>query len=467
MKQLSNVTLICIDCYNYGKAADAIYKSLKEIQPAAVKLLTDVSLPIKDIEVVLIDRIKSKEDYSNFCIKELYKYFDTDYALVIQHDGYVINGEAWEDEFLNYDYIGAPWLYTDGKNVGNGGFSLRSKKLCDALGKDPFIKATDPEDQAIGRLYRDYLIKEYGIKFPTDEVADRFSFELREPACKTFGFHGNFHPPYRETVIVKRSAALGDCIIMEPLLRHYAKNGYNVVVDIPLEYYTLYKAHYFPVKHISQFDKGRIPHKVVNLDMSYEVVPTQNYLKTYFEYAGIEDYELSRPQLFPLVDDRTKMFKKYCVVHIDNRETAHRNIFNVEWDKIKYYLQGKGFFVLQVGNGLSESCGERINTQGNLDLLKFIIAGCDLFIGVDSSPSHIAMAYNKPCVLFFGSVRPCYIHPDLNNTVVIQQPCDRAGCWHTIGGTSGVECYYDKEKPPCCVTNTPEVMGAIDDILGY
>ena len=467
MTELPKVTLICIDCYNYGKAADAIYKSLKEIKPAAVKFLTDIKVKLDGIEVVKIDPIKSKEAYSEFCVKQINKYFDTEFCLVIQHDGYVLNGDVWTDEFLQYDYIGAPWLESDGKNVGNGGFSLRSKKLCDALANDDFKKATDPEDQAICRLYRDYLAKEYGINFPSDELADVFSFELREPKCKTFGFHGYFHTPFVETVVVKRSAALGDCIIMEPVLRHYAMKGYRVVVDIPKEHFDLYSMHYFPVRHISQFDAGRIPHKVINLDMAYEVKPNQNYLKTYFEYAGVEDFKLSRPQLFPVVDERTKMFKKYCVIHIDARETPHRNVFGVDWVKVQAYLEGMGYLVLQVGEANAYTCGHYVNTKNNLGMLKFLIAGCDLFIGVDSSPSHIAMAYNKPCVLFFGSVRPDYIHPDLTNTVVIQQPCDKAGCWHFIGGTSGQDCVYEKETPPCCVTSTSEVVLAVNELVRY
>ena len=96
-------------------------------------------------------------------IKELWQYFNSEFVLVIQHDGYVLDGNSWSDDFYKYDYIGAPWLYSDGKNVGNGGFSLRSKILQVFLAFDDFISATDPEDQAIGRLYRDYLIQKNNI----------------------------------------------------------------------------------------------------------------------------------------------------------------------------------------------------------------------------------------------------------------------------------------------------------------
>lgn len=462
MIELPQITIICIDCFNYGKAVLALQKCNQQVKAARTVLLTDIPLEVKDIEVVQIPSIKSKEDYSRFIVKELYKYFDTEYVLIVQHDGYIIDATAWEDEFLNYDYIGSPWLYVDGRNVGNGGFSLRSKDLQVILGTDEKIEICTPEDEIIGRLYRDYLIDNHGIKFPTEKLADRFSFELREPANKTFGFHGYFHQPYCPTVILKRTAALGDILIMEPVMRYYAIKGYNVVLDIPLSMFDLFPNHYFPIKHISQFDKGRIkPEKEINLDMAYEVKPRQNYLKSYFEFCGIKDYTLTRPQLFPLVDYRTKLFKKYAVIHIDVRETTHRNVFGVNWKSVKKHLEAYGYEVVQIGQGEHEPIGLEINTA-SIAFLKFVIAGCDLFLGIDSAPLGIAMAYNKPCVGFFGSVNPEYIHPDMNGLEVIQQPCVNQHCWHIEGGTSGVPCVFDTVKPPCCIAETEQVTDAIN-----
>lgn len=86
-------------------------------------------------------------------IKELNKYIETSYVLIIQYDGFILNPDAWTDEFLEYDYIGAPWWYTDDCNVGNGGFSLRSKKLLEILANDDSILETHPEDHHICRTY--------------------------------------------------------------------------------------------------------------------------------------------------------------------------------------------------------------------------------------------------------------------------------------------------------------------------
>ena len=97
------------------------------------------------LEIIKIHPIKNLVEYSRFIIKELNSFIETEFCLVTQGDGFIINPQLWSEEFLNYDYIGAPWrknshlvnsqgqtvdiLDLNKNRVGNGGFSLRSKKL--------------------------------------------------------------------------------------------------------------------------------------------------------------------------------------------------------------------------------------------------------------------------------------------------------------------------------------------------
>lgn len=466
MRKIENVTLVCIDCFSVGEAVSAIQKSIQQIEFERVLFLTDIQLNVNGIEVVQIPTIKSKREYSEFCIKQLYKYIDTQYFMLIQADGYIIDGEMWDDRYLDYDYIGASWIFDNERQVGNGGASLRSKALHVILAADDMIDVLHPEDHAICIVYKFYLEEKYGIRFAPVELADKFSFECKEPNQPTFAFHGKFHNRYSPTIVIKRSGACGDIILIEPVMRYYAVKGYNIVLDIPLAFFDLFSNHYFPVKHISQFDSGRItPKKNINLDLAYEVKPKQNYLKSYFEFCGITDYQLSRPILFPLPLDDTKLFKKFAVIHIDQRETLHRNIYGVNWKAVERYLTNNGYTVLQVGKNDHEICGIEINTT-TIGLLKWVIASCDIFIGVDSAPAHIAMAYNKPCVLMFGSVNPDYIHSDLNNAEVIQGACDNSFCWHQTGKTAGVECKYINTDRylQCCKSDADTIIEAIQKL---
>ncbi len=195
MLHIPYTTLCCIDCYNHELSINAIKHCLQVCSFERAIFITDKSYNLENIEVVKIPNIRTKEQYSVFILKELSKYFDTDFILLIQYDGFIVNPESWSMEFQNYDYIGAKWpWFGDGFNVGNGGFSLRSKRLMQVLGSDDFKISADSltygEDDYICVRYRRILENEYRIKFAPESVADRFSYERTDPVGKPFGFHG-------------------------------------------------------------------------------------------------------------------------------------------------------------------------------------------------------------------------------------------------------------------------------------
>lgn len=124
-------------------------------------------------------------------IKELHKYVNTPFVLCIQWDGFVLNANAWTDEFLNWDYCAPAWWFNDGGNVGGGGFSLRSKKFLEVASSIPF-KNFNPEDLILCRTYRN-LMESKGIKFAPEDLARRFGLEGNVKQgykwTNQFGFH--------------------------------------------------------------------------------------------------------------------------------------------------------------------------------------------------------------------------------------------------------------------------------------
>ena len=111
MIELPNVTLFCISSDNVEGALYALNKSMEGINFGAVKLITHEepdNLP-EGIEFSKCYEITSIHDYNYYCIYNLARHIDTDYCLLVQPDGFVINPDKWDDEWYNYDYIGAPW----------------------------------------------------------------------------------------------------------------------------------------------------------------------------------------------------------------------------------------------------------------------------------------------------------------------------------------------------------------------
>lgn len=118
------------------------------------------------------------------------------HILFIQYDGWVLNGNLWQDSWLQYDYIGAPWpwISNPGEQVGNGGFSLRSARLMKFLAEHAReFPLRTPEDVTLCREYRPAL-EQHGFVWAPLDVARAFSFE-REDWRPTFGFHGIFNIP--------------------------------------------------------------------------------------------------------------------------------------------------------------------------------------------------------------------------------------------------------------------------------
>lgn len=137
-----------------------------------------------------------KPAYDIFMVTELHKHFDTSHVLVMQLDGYITHPELWNNDWLQYDYIGAPWM--PGHQpcaVGNGGFSLRSRRFQEWL--SDYIAANGwkplPDDIVISVNAHDDAVAA-GFTYAPVSVAEIFSKEQPLPTrslkVPTFGFHG-------------------------------------------------------------------------------------------------------------------------------------------------------------------------------------------------------------------------------------------------------------------------------------
>lgn len=232
MKILNNITLIAVEGQKNGidNSIKVLIHSSKGIS-FNKKILISPELNNLQKKIIIENDIQHYTinpldwlGYNNFILTKLYDYIETDYCLVIQWDGFILNPDNWDDEFLNYDYIGSVWHDSDIKNsvwvydgvkkngnyslVGNGGFSLRSKKLLkltketthicyqtnDKFSKNNLLEGyvtLGPEDAYICINHYDYF-KENGVNFAPIEVGNKFSRESNKSLewNSVFGFHG-------------------------------------------------------------------------------------------------------------------------------------------------------------------------------------------------------------------------------------------------------------------------------------
>jgi hypothetical protein len=226
------ISLTCIETRHVDKAVHAV-KSTLACTPATSLYWFGTapfpdSLPGITIHNVRIrDFVNFMDDINELCLVHIPRIVASDFNIIIQADGYALNAAAWTPDFLDYDYIGAvwPWLenapYWKLPVVGNGGFSLRSRKLYAALTDlqpnwrstawqadprfaHPFYTAIRPdgtrwvpEDTLICLWHADILREKYRIRFAPPELANRFSVETKHPFTeywigKSLGFHNKY-----------------------------------------------------------------------------------------------------------------------------------------------------------------------------------------------------------------------------------------------------------------------------------
>ncbi|MBL0422365.1 hypothetical protein JI739_18600 [Ramlibacter sp. AW1] len=194
---LPQVTLCAADSATPRLAAQALARCTAQARFARTLLFTHADLDAGPALIIKIAPLESREAYSNFMLSDLGTHIETSHVLVVQWDGFITDAACWDDAFLDYDYIGARWpAGLPGRDVGNGGFSLRSRRLLEAL-RDPRLRCEPgtPEDVVICSLWRDRLEEQHGIRFAPLEIAARFAYELDPRPGPTFGFHGMFNLP--------------------------------------------------------------------------------------------------------------------------------------------------------------------------------------------------------------------------------------------------------------------------------
>jgi len=143
----------------------------------------------------------NKIDQGKFYYMEAPVAATTSHVLMTEWDGGLRDVNAWSNDFLNFDYIGAPWVWARGQRhtVGNGGFMLLSTRMAQHVyaNRHRFKIHTDVGYSQVNRLQ---IEKEIGAKWAPEDVAIRFSYEHyyephRSQSKPSFGYHDIFNWP--------------------------------------------------------------------------------------------------------------------------------------------------------------------------------------------------------------------------------------------------------------------------------
>jgi len=265
-------------------AAMALQLSLAQM-PGARALLCSPRMP-PDLAPGIAHRAIAPlnyHEYGWFMMFALWRVVQTEFALVVQEDGWVVDAGNWQDAFFDYDYIGAPihLARIDGPQgtywrngfewaedmarpghvvtpVQNGGFSLRSRRFMRALVDHPQIRVEIPppdvvdgeplrmhwhhkallEDVQLSGVLRPAL-EAVGMRFAPLELARRFAIEHAAPqlhqgydAMRLFGHHAKVRQLARLSPLTLRSlvplSMLDQWWGERDILRMFEQRGYRI-----------------------------------------------------------------------------------------------------------------------------------------------------------------------------------------------------------------------------------------------
>lgn len=270
-----------------GGAAMALQHSLAQM-PGARALLCSPHAPdhlaprIAHLPIAPLNY----HEYSWFMMFALWRVVQTEFALVVQDDGWVVNADNWNDEFLDCDYVGAPihlaridapqgtywrnrFAWADELQkpdhrvtpIQNGGFSLRSQRFMRALVEHPHIRVEIPPPDAVeardgeplkmhwqhNALLEDVqlsgvlrpALEAVGMRFAPLELARSFAIEHAGPqlhhgynAMLLFGHHAKVRRLASLAPLTLRSliplSQLDSWYGERDILQMFERNGYRI-----------------------------------------------------------------------------------------------------------------------------------------------------------------------------------------------------------------------------------------------
>jgi ADP-heptose:LPS heptosyltransferase len=424
---LPDVTLVFIDTIAHKLTAAAARECMSKADFREVIIFSDERF-VPEAGWVPIAKCESLEDAMKVLWYTVPHHLKTSHALIAQYDSWIINPDAWDDAWLQYDYIGAPWgWHGDGLEVGNGGFSLRSRTLMDFLAEDNanYLFAM-PEDDAICRVYGS-LLREAGFRFAPMEVAEQFSIErsvIDNPALKTraisdtnkpFGFHGMFnwdavlsdadiagriadapdyvldHPHYDQLlrrlyaagragrtvprhhaastrILVKRSGAFGDVLAITPVVHRLRQQLRSTdVICVETQYPQIFAGNPDVTSAAANCQDANYGwHRVIDLNGSYE--------RRLRKVHAIDCYMLDA--FGNTEGDKSIRFAAGALPDIGLADWGHvvalhpaaswrnRTLPRAFWQSVADWLTGLGYAVVALGTGRDHGLDRVIDTRG-------------------------------------------------------------------------------------------------------
>jgi hypothetical protein len=108
----------CIIIFHGTNNIEYVKNIIAELGDYQNRILPPINLNVVNLNAYTYSDILKNKDFYNNIPTDIFLVFQTD-SIILKENKHLIN------DFLEYDYVGAPWKHDN--SVGNGGLSLRKK----------------------------------------------------------------------------------------------------------------------------------------------------------------------------------------------------------------------------------------------------------------------------------------------------------------------------------------------------
>lgn len=273
-------------------------------------------------------------------------------------------------------------------------------------------------------------------------------------------------------IILRRSYAIGDVLLITPIIRAIAQSNPLCPIHIQTNYPELFARN----PHVAGATVARpdlMDALFIDLDGSYENQPMTHLVEAYERTTrqalpGLGKVEL-RTEIFPAkadmewakaridaLPDRTYAKPKLACICSEPTTWRGKNYSEQKYEQLRAKLWGLGWRTITVGNKRSE-------LQTTFSQLTGLLSQANLFIGNDSFCLHAAQAAGCPVVAPFGPTRARFILTQGSKAAGVDAspsiPC--AGERHRTVGKTFVDC-----DASCINSITVDQMWAAIEKLG-
>jgi ADP-heptose:LPS heptosyltransferase/GT2 family glycosyltransferase len=285
--------------------------------------------------------------------------------------------------------------------------------------------------------------------------------------------------PSGKLVVVRRTTALGDVLLVTPVVRAIKRSVPDARVAVSTMHGFIFRdnpdvSFVVPQDHrwitLKEYDV------FYDLDLAYESRPSMGIVDAYASVCGVR---VEDPWPVVYLRDHDRAFArdvlgdgKWAVLHAQTSGWPGKDWFPDRYASVSERLRRMGWRVVLVGTGKDSEIPCDLDLRGRTSFheLAAVIERSGIYVGKDSMPMHLAQAFRKPIVALFGSIDPSHVlvgAPFTRAVTADSKKVDCLGCHHRRPPprTTG---YCHRDQVYCMEYLHPDqVIEAVKEVIAH